>query len=28
MKTARKEYEKDKIKAYKFIAKHIDSWWD
>ena len=28
MKTARKEYEKDKIKAYKFIAKHIDGWWD
>jgi hypothetical protein len=28
MKTTRKEYEKDKIKAYKFIAKHIDSWWD
>ena len=28
MKTARKEYEKDKKQAYKFIAKHIDGWWD
>ena len=28
MKTARKEYRKDKKEAYKFIAKHIDGWWD
>jgi hypothetical protein len=28
MKTARKEYMKDKKEAYKFIAKHIDGWWD
>jgi len=28
MKTARKEYIKDKKEAYKFIAKHIDGWWD
>jgi Rad3-related DNA helicase len=28
MKTARKEYIKDKKEAYKFIAKHIDKWWD
>ncbi len=26
--TARKQYMKDKIKAYKFIAKNIDKWWD
>jgi hypothetical protein len=25
---ARKQYMKDKIKAYKFIAKNIDKWWD
>lgn len=24
----RKQYMKDKIKAYKFIAKNIDKWWD
>ena len=28
MKAARKEYRKDKKEAYKFIAKHIDGWWD
>ena len=28
MKTARKEYMKDKKDAYKFIAKNIDKWWD
>ena len=28
LEQARKEYLKDKIKAYKFIAKHIDGWWD
>jgi hypothetical protein len=28
MKAARKEYMKDKKEAYKFIAKHIDGWWD
>ena len=28
MKTARNEYMKDKKEAYKFIAKHIDGWWD
>jgi hypothetical protein len=28
LKSARKEYEKDKKQAYKFIAKHIDGWWD
>jgi len=27
-KTAHKQYMKDKIKAYKFIAKNIDKWWD
>jgi len=26
--TARKQYMKDKIKAYEFIAKNIDKWWD
>ena len=25
---AREQYMKDKIKAYKFIAKNIDKWWD
>ena len=25
---ARKQYMKDKIKAYKFIAKNIDKWWE
>ena len=28
MKQARKDYMKDKKEAYKFIAKHIDGWWD
>ena len=28
MKQARKDYMKDKKEAYKFIAKHIDNWWD
>jgi len=28
MKQAQKGYMKDKIKAYKFIAKNIDKWWD
>ena len=28
MKKARKDYMKDKKDAYKFIAKHIDGWWD
>jgi len=28
MKQARKDYMKDKKDAYKFIAKHIDGWWD
>jgi hypothetical protein len=28
LQTARKQYMKDKIKAYKFIAKNIDKWWD
>jgi hypothetical protein len=28
LKQARKEYMKDKKDAYKFIAKHIDGWWD
>jgi hypothetical protein len=28
MSQARKEYRKDKKEAYKFIAKHIDRWWD
>ena len=28
MKQAQKDYMKDKIKAYKFIAKNIDKWWD
>jgi hypothetical protein len=28
MKQAREQYMKDKIKAYKFIAKNIDKWWD
>lgn len=28
LKSARKEYMKDKKDAYKFIAKHIDGWWD
>jgi hypothetical protein len=25
---ARKQYMKDKVKAYEFIAKNIDKWWD
>jgi hypothetical protein len=28
VKEAREQYMKDKIKAYKFIAKNIDKWWD
>jgi len=28
MKQCRKDYMKDKKEAYKFIAKHIDGWWD
>jgi hypothetical protein len=28
MEQCRKDYMKDKIKAYKFIAKNIDKWWD
>lgn len=28
MKQVREQYMKDKIKAYKFIAKNIDKWWD
>ena len=28
LKQAREQYMKDKIKAYKFIAKNIDKWWD
>lgn len=28
MKQCRKDYMKDKKDAYKFIAKHIDGWWD
>ena len=28
MNKARKDYRKDKKEAYKFIAKHIDGWWD
>ena len=28
LEQARKEYLKDKKDAYKFIAKHIDGWWD
>ena len=28
VKEAREQYIKDKIKAYKFIAKNIDKWWD
>ena len=28
LEQARKEYLKDKKEAYKFIAKHIDGWWD
>ena len=28
LEQARKEYLKDKKEAYKFIAKHIDNWWD
>jgi ABC-type transporter MlaC component len=28
LKQVRKDYMKDKKDAYKFIAKHIDGWWD
>ena len=28
LKDARKQYQKDKKDAYKFIAKNIDKWWD
>ena len=28
MEQCRKDYMKDKKEAYKFIAKHIDGWWD
>lgn len=28
LKQVRKNYMKDKKEAYKFIAKHIDGWWD
>ena len=28
LRDCRKLYEKDKKDAYKFIAKHIDGWWD
>ena len=28
MNKARKDYRKDKKETYKFIAKHIDGWWD
>lgn len=28
VKEDREQYMKDKIKAYKFIAKNIDKWWD
>jgi len=28
MKRARKEYEKDKRMAFRYIADHIDLWWD
>lgn len=27
-KNAHKQYMKDKIKAYEFLAKNIDKWWD
>lgn len=28
MKEARKQYMKDKVKAYEYIAKNIGKWWD
>ncbi len=28
LENSRKQYMKDKVKAYEFIAKNIDKWWD